>query len=147
MTLKVFRLNDRAYIPERGSPGAAGLDLRYSGVLPIKMNPGDRRVIETGIAISLTGDVYARIAPRSGLAVKGVDILAGVVDRDYRGELKVILALWPGSNTEPIVINPGDKAAQLIIEKLEMGQVIEVMDKNELGDTIRGLGGFGSTGR
>ena len=101
-------------------------------------------VVSTGIGLQKLPDgTYGRIAPRSGLAVKhGLDTLAGVVDPDYRGEIKVVLI-----NTDmrvPFVIKPGYRIAQLILEKYEVANVVEVA--NPVVDTERGEGGFGSTG-
>jgi dUTP pyrophosphatase len=106
--------------------------------------PGQRVVVSTGIVLQkLPCGTYGRIAPRSGLAVKhGLDTLAGVVDPDYRGEIKVVLI-----NTDmrvPFVIKPGYRIAQLILEKYEVADVIEVAET--VVDTSRGDAGFGSTG-
>jgi dUTP pyrophosphatase len=101
-------------------------------------------VVSTGIGLQkLPYGTYGRIAPRSGLAVKhGLDTLAGVVDPDYRGEIKVVLI-----NTDmrvPFVIKPGYRIAQLILEKYEVADVVEVAEATT--DTDRGDAGFGSTG-
>jgi dUTP pyrophosphatase len=101
-------------------------------------------VVSTGIVLQkLPCGTYGRIAPRSGLAVKhGLDTLAGVVDPDYRGEIKVVLI-----NTDmrvPFVIKPGYRIAQLILEKYEVADVVEVTEVTV--DTDRGETGFGSTG-
>jgi len=140
--MEVVRLQPTATLPSRGSADAAGFDL-YS-VDHYVVFPGQRVVVSTGIGLQkLPSGTYGRIAPRSGLAVKhGLDTLAGVVDADYRGEIKVVLL-----NTDmrvPFVIKPGYRIAQLILEKYEVADVVEVADATI--DTVRGIGGFGATG-
>ena len=139
-TLNVKRLVPNAVLPARGTPGAAGYDL-YSTDGFIIM-PGHRVVVTTGVAIELPSGTYGRIAPRSGLAVKhGVDVLAGVVDPDYTGEIKVVLV-----NTDlrrAFMIRPGYRIAQLILENYTSADVVEVPYVPE---TQRADGGFGSTG-
>ena len=140
--MEVVRLQPTAILPSRGSAYAAGFDL-YS-VDHYVVFPGQRVVVSTGIGLQKLPDgTYGRIAPRSGLAVKhGLDILAGVVDPDYRGEIKVVLI-----NTDmrgPFVIKPGYRIAQLILEKYEVADVVEVSES--VNDTTRGDAGFGSTG-
>jgi dUTP pyrophosphatase len=140
--MEVIRLQPTAILPSRGSAGAAGFDL-YS-IDHYVVFPGQRVVVSTGIGLQkLPVGTYGRIAPRSGLAVKhGLDTLAGVVDPDYRGEIKVVLI-----NTDmrvPFVIKPGYRMAQLILEKYEVADVVEVT--NPVVDTERGDAGFGSTG-
>ncbi len=139
-TLKVKKLVPNAVVPTRATPGSAGYDL-YSTDGFIIM-PGHRVVIPTGVALELPEGTYGRIAPRSGLAVKhGVDVLAGVVDRDYTGELKVVLV-----NTDlrrAFMIRPGYRIAQLILENYTVAEVEEVPYIEE---TERADAGFGSTG-
>jgi dUTP pyrophosphatase len=139
-TLNVKRLVPNAVLPARGTPGAAGYDL-YSTDGFIIM-PGHRVVVTTGVAVELPSGTYGRIAPRSGLAVKhGIDVLAGVVDPDYTGEIKVVLV-----NTDlrrAFMIRPGYRIAQLILENYTSADVVEVPYVQE---TQRGDGGFGSTG-
>jgi len=141
MSLQVTRLVDNAILPTRGSAGAAGLDL-YS-VDGYVVMPGHRVVVSTGISVKLPHGTYGRIAPRSGLAVKhGLDILAGVVDPDYTGEIKVVLV-----NTDmrvPFFIKPGYRIAQLILECYVPADVCETVEPGEI--TERGSAGFGSTG-
>lgn len=139
-TLNVKRLVPNAVLPARGTPGAAGYDL-YSTDGFIIM-PGHRVVVTTGVAVELPSGTYGRIAPRSGLAVKhGIDVLAGVVDPDYTGEIKVVLV-----NTDlrrAFMIRPGYRIAQLILENYTSADVVEVPYVPE---THRGDDGFGSTG-
>ena len=102
---------------------------------------GGRGVVKTDLSIACPAGTYARIAPRSGLAVKkGIDVGAGVVDADYRGNVGVVLF---NLGTEDFVVDVGDRIAQLILEKVNMAPVVEV---EELTETERGAGGFGSTG-
>ena len=113
------------------------LQLSYFQVIPA----GGRGVVKTDISIACPAGTYARIAPRSGLAVKkGIDVGAGVVDADYRGNVGVVLFNF---GTEDFTVDVGDRIAQLILEKVNMAPVVEV---EELTETERGAGGFGSTG-
>ena len=137
--VQVKKVRPDAYIPTRESEFAAGADL-YA-VEATEIPPGKRAIIPTGIAVAFSNDVYLRIAPRSGLAWKnGVDVLAGVVDSDYRGELKVILV---NHSDENFTVSPGDRIAQMILEKVKVSVFEEV---RSLSDTGRGSEGFGSTG-
>lgn len=137
--LQVKRLTDSSKLPTRGSAFAAGYDLYASESVVVKSK--DRALVPTGIAISVPLGTYGRIAPRSGLAVKyGIDVGAGVIDRDFCGEIKVLLMNHGNAN---YTINAGDRIAQLILENISSPEVKEV---NELDDTARGNGGFGSTG-
>src|SRR6056300_887136 len=139
MTLLVKRLNEHATLPARGSPLAAGYDLSSSE--DVSIHKGTRGLVGTGIAFTVPHETYGRIAPRSGLAVKnGIQVGAGVIDRDYTGEVKAVLF---NHGDEDFVIKKGDRIAQLIIEKIEMPEVKLV---DELLVTERGEGGFGSTG-
>ncbi|NBS70854.1 dUTP diphosphatase [bacterium] len=140
--MEVVRLQPTAILPSRGSADAAGFDL-YS-IDHYVVFPGQRVVVSTGIGLQkLPSGTYGRIAPRSGLAVKhGLDVLAGVVDPDYRGEIKVVLLNTDLRN--PFVIKPGYRIAQLVLEKYEVADVIEVA--GDFSTTERGAGGFGSTG-
>jgi len=139
MTLLVKRLNEHATLPARGSPLAAGYDLSSSE--DVSIPKGTRGLVGTGIAFTVPHETYGRIAPRSGLAVKkGIQVGAGVIDRDYTGEVKVVLF---NHGDEDFVIKKGDRIAQLVIEKIEMPEVKLV---DELLVTERGEGGFGSTG-
>src|SRR6056300_395892 len=137
--LLVKKLNEHAITPTRGSPLAAGYDV-YSSV-DTTIASGCRGLVDTGVAFTVPLETYGRIAPRSGLAVKkGIQVGAGVIDRDYTGEVKVVLF---NHGDDEFVIKKGDRIAQLIIEKIEMPEVKLV---DELLVTERGEGGFGSTG-
>ena len=137
--LLVKKLVPSAILPSSGSEFAAGYDLYSCDTVEIPSS--EWRMIKTGIAISIPKGTYARIAPRSGLAAKnGINVHAGVVDYDYRGEVCVILM---NHGKIPFKVNPGDRIAQIILEKYEK---VEIREMSELTDTSRGIGGFGSTG-
>lgn len=139
MVLQVKRLSENATLPVKGSAGAAGYDL-YATEGCVLL-PGRRAVVPTGISIKLPEGTYGHIAPRSGLAVKhGLQVGAGVVDPDYTGELKVVLF---NHDRNTYVIHPGYRVAQLVLEKYVS---VEVEEVNELSETARGEGGFGSSG-
>ena len=144
MKLNIKKLNDNAKVPTYGSDYAAGLDLYSSVDLLIPSNT--RKQVSTGISIAWNGDdaknYYLRIAPRSGLSVKNnIDIGAGVVDYDYRGELFVCFI---NNGNSDYSINKGDRIAQAILEKINRFDIIQ--EVNNLESTNRGEGGFGSTG-
>ena len=137
--LKFRRLDERAILPTRGSASSAGLDL-YS-IEDISIAPRQRILARTGIAVAVPVGFYGRVAPRSGLAVKnGLDVLAGVIDSDYRGEVCCALL---NTGDETIELAAGSRLCQLIVE-----QIITPTPKwvDELDETARGAGGFGSTG-
>ena len=139
-TLRIQLNYPDAQIPVRATPDSAGLDL-FSYEDMIIIQPRSNRVIDTGISVAITGKCYGRIAPRSGLAYKNnLFVNAGVIDKNYRGVVKVVL--YNGSVDEYIV-KKGDRIAQLIIEKIKYPEVV-VCDTLE--ETVRGEGGFGSTG-
>ncbi|MEK6281833.1 MAG: dUTP diphosphatase [Acidobacteriota bacterium] len=137
--LRFKRLDSRALLPTRGSALAAGLDIHAIECLTIL--PRERTRAKTGLAVAIPKGYYGRIAPRSGLATqKGLDTLAGVIDADYRGE---IVCLLYNSGDETINLAAGAKICQLIVEKIIMPTAVWSED---LSDTMRGSGGFGSTG-
>lgn len=142
-TIKVKKLSETAIIPTRGSEQAAGYDL-YADIQETTMiRPGDTLKVNTGIAIEIPDGYFGGIYPRSGLATKQGLAPAnkvGVIDSDYRGP--VIVALYNHSQV-PQMVHPGDRIAQLIIQPYYSFIWEEV---NELGETDRGDGGFGSTG-
>ena len=139
MKLIVKRRSPKATLPRRASAKAAGYDL--CSAVACKIAKGQRMIVSTELSITVPEGTYGRIAPRSGLAVKhGINVLAGVIDRDYTGEVGVVLV---NHSDEPFVINEGDRVGQLIMEKIETPEVEEV---EELEATERGEGGFGSTG-
>jgi dUTP pyrophosphatase len=137
--LQIQRLSENAIIPTRGSPFSAGYDL--SAAEPTVIKAGGKGIVKTDLSIACPEGTYARIAPRSGLAVKKfIDVGAGVVDADYRGPVGVVLFNF---GDEDFVVEKGDRVAQLILEQISMAEAIEV---DVLSDTERGEGGFGSTG-
>jgi len=142
MAFNVTKLVPHATLPARATSGAVGYDLFSTDNYVVL--PGRRVVVSTGIAVSLPPGCYGRIAPRSGLAVKhGLDTLAGVIDPDYTGEVKVVLQnLDP---IQPFVIRPGYRIAQLILEQCVTPEVCEVPSECTA-LTGRGDAGFGSTG-
>jgi len=126
-------------LPEYASAGAAGADLRASEALVIP--PGGRAVVPTGIRLEIPDGHVGLVWPRSGLAVRhGIDTLAGVIDSDYRGEVGVVLV---NHGPEPFRILPGDRVAQLLVQKVEQ---VGYAREDSLTDTVRGTGGFGSSG-
>jgi len=138
-TLEFMRLDEGASLPTRGSAASAGLDL-YS-IENISLAPGQRILARTGLSVAIPEGFYGRIAPRSGLATRnGLDVLAGVIDADYRGE---ICCLLYNTGTESIELPKKTKICQLIIEKIATP---EAAWANDLSVTARGSGGFGSTG-
>lgn len=138
LLLKYVRLNDLAKSPFKGSPKAAGYDLHASS--PATIPPRDRATVDTGLIISVPSGTYGRIAPRSGLATHNIDVGAGVVDADYRGQLKILLV---NHSNEPFQVKVGDRVAQLICEKIVYPELLEV---ETLDVTDRGSAGFGSSG-
>ena len=136
--LKVQKLSNNAALPKRSSDGAALYDLCASQDCTIPA--GGKGLVKTGLAISFPAGLYARIAPRSGLALKKfINVGAGVVDHDYRGEVGVVLF---NHRDQDFAVKMGDQIAQLILEKIDTPPVKEVQG---LEDTVRGTGGFGST--
>lgn len=138
--MQVQLLTPTAQAPARQSDQAAGYDLYLDEDLTLF--PSERKLVSTGIAVAIPYGYYGRIAPRSSLAVKKyIDIGAGVVDSDYRGEVKVLLIY---SGRERLSLERGDRIAQLILEKITLPEieVIPCLDSTE-----RGAGGFGSTGK
>ena len=142
MIIKFNKLNNNAKPPKRANNTDAGADL--CSLEKHTIQPLERKLVSTGISMEIPEGYYGRIAPRSGLAVKhGVDTLAGVVDSSYRGEIKVVLYNTDKSNT--LFIEEGDRIAQIIIERHYNFEFVEVVE--ELSESNRGTGGFGSTGK
>ncbi|XP_058703161.1 deoxyuridine 5'-triphosphate nucleotidohydrolase, mitochondrial isoform X1 [Poecile atricapillus] len=138
--LRFTKLSENAFTPSRGSPRAAGYDLysAYDCVIP----PMEKAVVKTDIQIALPSGCYGRVAPRSGLAAKHfIDVGAGVIDEDYRGNIGVVLFNF---GKEMFEVKKGDRIAQLICERIYYPELEEV---ETLDDTERGEGGFGSTGK
>lgn len=135
--LLVKKLDVKAVSFKRVTQGAAGYDI--SCLESFKIDPNERKLIRTGISIELPENSYGRIASRSGLACKGIDVCAGVVDQDYRGEIKVLLHNF---STKTHSFEAGNRIAQMIIEMIKTPEVEEV---DVLSNTHRNDGGFGST--
>ena len=129
-------------LPSRRTTGSAGFDLA-SAEPDFVLEPGERRLVATGLAIELPDGVEGQVRPRSGLALRhGLTMpnAPGTIDSDYRGELKVILQ---NSGTQPVTIVRGDRIAQLVFARYETPLLV---DATELAESSRGGGGFGSTG-
>ena len=127
-------------LPEYGSQAAAGADLRASEALVIP--PGGRAAVPTAVRLEIPPGHAGLVWPRSGLAVRhGIDTLAGVIDSDYRGELKVVLV---NHGDQPFAIAAGDRIAQLLVQRIDRATFRAA---DAVGDSGRGSGGFGSTGR
>lgn len=143
MELKIKKLKENAKIPTRGTDGAAGFDLYACIDEPLTLNKGDTALIPTGIAIAVPEGYAAFIHSRSGLSIKkGICLLnsVGVVDSDYRGEVCVgVIKATDG----PYTIEPFERIAQMVIKQVCIPTLVET---NELDETDRGAGGFGSTG-
>ena len=139
-SVKVKRIHPAAKLPVRGTNWSAGADL--SCLEAFTLGPGERKLIRTGLAVEIPPGWYGRVAPRSGLAANhGVDMLAGVVDSDYRSELKVMMI---NLGDAPVSFAAGERIAQLVIER---AAVCDYLWADELSETERGDGGFGSTGK
>ncbi|KAJ6664117.1 hypothetical protein lerEdw1_008332 [Lerista edwardsae] len=138
--LRFAKLSENAFAPSRGSSRAAGYDL-YSAY-DCEIPASGKAVVKTDIQIALPSGCYGRIAPRSGLAAKHfIDVGAGVIDEDYRGNVGVVLFNF---GKESFKVNKGDRIAQLICERIYYPDLEEMQ---VLDDTDRGSGGFGSTGK
>ncbi|XP_075904827.1 deoxyuridine 5'-triphosphate nucleotidohydrolase, mitochondrial isoform X2 [Nelusetta ayraudi] len=138
--LRFAKLSENATAPTRGSLRAAGYDL-YSAY-DYTVGPMDKAIVKTDIQIAVPHGCYGRVAPRSGLAAKQfIDVGAGVVDEDYRGNVGVILFNFGKDTFE---VKKGDRVAQLVCERICYP---DLMEEKSLDDTERGSGGFGSTGR
>ena len=139
ISIRVKAVREGARLPRRGTPWSAGADLHCLEGFTI--SPGERRLVPTGISVEIPPGHYGRVAPRSGLAVRhGIDTLAGVVDADYRGEVGVLLINLGEAAVE---FGAGERIAQLIVER---AMECDFEWAAELEETIRGEGGFGSTG-
>ena len=137
--LRFQRLDPRATLPTRGSALSAGLDMYC--LEELRLEPKTRIRAHTGLSVAIPEGFYGRIAPRSGLAARlGLDVLSGVIDADYRGE---IICLLYNTGDEIIVLPAGSKMCQLIIEQIVTPTPVWA---EELEVTARGAGGFGSTG-
>lgn len=135
----VKKLSDRAKLPVRGSNGAAGLDL--FATTEHTLQPGERHLFPTDLSLDMPIGVFGHILPRSGLALKhGIHVGAGVIDSDYRGNVGVLLF---NLGQEPFHVKEGDRIAQLVLKPY---LVLPVNEAEDLPNSERGSGGFGSTG-
>ncbi|GLB52860.1 deoxyuridine 5'-triphosphate nucleotidohydrolase [Neptunitalea chrysea] len=142
MTIKVITTSKHT-LPEYETGASAGMDLRANLEAPITLKPMERTIVKTGLFIELPVGYEAQVRPRSGLAAKkGITVLnaPGTIDADYRGEVGIILV---NLSTEDFVIEDGERVAQMVIAKYERAEWATV---DELSSTVRGAGGFGSTG-
>lgn len=130
-------------IPKYETQGSAGMDIRAFIEEPVRLMPGERALIPTGLFLELSEGFEAQIRARSGLAIKyGIGVVNGIgtIDSDYRGEIKIPLINW---GNEDFVINNNDRIAQMVISKYEK---VDIMLVDDLSDTERAQGGFGHTG-
>jgi dUTP pyrophosphatase len=142
--LRIKKIDEQAVLPGYESSGAAGMDLRAFIEAEISIPPLGRRRIPTGLFFEIMPGYEAQIRPRSGLADKhGITVLnaPGTIDSDYRGEIQVILV---NLGKEPFIVKNGERIAQVVIAPVIRASICEVQDLSETG---RGSGGFGSTGR
>ena len=143
MELQVHRLREDAHLPTRAHEGDAGLDL-YA-VESVRLEPGERGSVPTGIAVAIPERHAGLVLPRSGLAKRhGITIpnAPGLIDSGYRGELQVLL--MNADPAEPFEVAPGDRIAQLVVTPFAETTPVEV---EELDESVRGMAGFGSSGR
>ena len=138
------RLNQKAKLPSYKTSGSSGMDLMACVDEPITIKPNESMLIPTGISIAIPEDTEVQIRPRSGLAAKSsISVLntPGTIDSDYRGELKIILF---NHSKDEFIVNDEDRVAQMVLMPILK---VEIEETNGLPETIRGSGGFGSTGK
>jgi len=143
INVKIINRSNNA-LPEYATAGSSGMDIRADLNEPVTIKPLERVLISTGLFIELPRGYEAQIRPRSGLAIKyGITCLntPGTIDADYRGEIKVILI---NLSQEQHSLQPGDRIAQMIIQKVEKAFLVPVIELNK---TERNAGGFGHTGK
>lgn len=139
MDLKIKKVRPDAKLPRYSHPGDAGLDLFSS--MDVVLKQKEVEAVPTGIKVAIPDGFVGLIWDKSGLSLKGVHRLAGVIDSGYRGEVKVVMINLGDS---PFVVDKGMKIAQMLVQPVTMVRVVEAAD---LEDTTRGEGGFGSTGK
>jgi dUTP pyrophosphatase len=143
--IKVRRLEHfKGDLPRYETSLSSGFDIRAQLSSPMKINPGDRVMIPTGLSFEIPPGLEIQVRARSGLAIRsgiGVVNAPGTIDADYRGEVKVILINW---GNEPVTIQDQDRIAQFVVCPVIQAELLDVEDLNE---TERGMGGFGSTGQ
>ena len=143
MKVKVIN-RSKHELPAYETMASAGMDVRANIDYPLELRPMERVLVKTGLFLEIPEGFECQVRPRSGLAIKkGISVLnaPGTIDADYRGEVGVILV---NLSNEKYVINDGDRVAQLVFAKFERADWIET---DQLTETIRGAGGFGSTGK
>ena len=140
--VRVVRLDGGLPLPSYAHPGDAGADLMST--VEVTLQPGERALVPTGVALALPDGLVGLVHPRSGLAARhGLSIVnaPGTIDAGYRGEIKVLLInLDP---TEAVTLHRGDRVAQLVVQRFER---VEFIEADTLDETTRGMGGYGSTG-
>jgi dUTP pyrophosphatase len=141
MKLRVKRINPGAKLPAYSHPGDAGMDLFAAE--EVVLGAGEVKAVPTGVKMAIPEGYVGLIWDKSGLSLQGVHRLAGVVDAGYRGEVKVVMV---NLGKEPYIFKAGQKVAQMLIQPV---QAVEVVDAggDDLDETARGEGGFGSTGK
>ena len=140
----IKKLNSSVQLPSYKSKGASGMDLMAYLEKPINLEPGKSCLVSTGISVAIPEEYEIQIRPRSGLAAKNnISVLntPGTIDSDYRGEIKIILFNHSNKN---FIINNNDRVAQMVLTPILK---IELEETDELPESIRGEGGFGSTGK
>lgn len=145
--IKIKRLEHNQDLPLPGyeTEGSSGMDIRAAVKEPVILNPGEVKLIPTGLAISIPPGYEGQVRPRSGIALRhGIGLVnsPGTIDSDYRGEVSIIMINW---GQTPFTINRGDRIAQMIIGKVYQADLVDVNDSS-LDATIRGVGGFGHSG-
>lgn len=143
MNISIVKLNSAAVVPQYQTAGAAGADIHACIDETIILQPMERRMIPTGLAMSIPEGYEIQIRARSGMSIKyGITMINGIgtIDADYRGEVGVLLV---NLGAEPFMVEPGMRIAQMVVAKYEMAEWREV---DELNQTERGTGGYGSTG-
>ena len=141
--IQIKKLSDSVLIPKYETSGSSGMDIAANTIKKIIINPGEKAMVPTGFSLAIPRGYEVQIRPRSGLAAKkNITVLntPGTIDADYRGEIKVILI---NHGKEEFVIENGERIAQMVVCPVVQANLEEV---EELSDTIRGSGGFGSTG-
>ena len=140
----IKKLNSTVQLPSYKTDGASGMDLMAYIEKPINLQPGKSCLVSTGLSVAFPKEYEIQIRPRSGLAAKNnISVLntPGTIDSDYRGEIKIILVNHSNKN---FMINNNDRIAQMVLAPITK---MELEETNELPDTVRGEGGFGSTGK
>lgn len=135
----VQRISPSATLPQKNNPADAGIDVYTNESYTLK--PGEVHAFSTGITAEFPEGYVALIWDRSGLGVRGIHRLAGVIDSEYRGEWKIVLVNLSG---EPYEVKAGDKIAQCVLQKFEP---VEIIEAEKLAESARGVKGFGSSGR